>query len=854
MEALTDAIYTTPIIDHHAHNLLLPSEITSEPFLSITSEACGNALKHATSTLAHLRAVKQIAAVLNCEPTWEVVQRRIEEERKVANDAWAKRCFQGIETVLIDDGLDEETVYKYDWHDRLTRSKCKRVVRIENIAEDLLVEQLKGPHSNDGGSFDKLCQRFVQTIEEAVLDKEVVGFKSIIAYHTGLAIETPLADNNRSRYEEAFQELAAKYKGLEDEMRLEDATLGSYFVHLVAQAISTNGGKHDKARKPFQFHTGLGDNDEDLRLSNPLFMRPFIEAYPEVPIVLLHASYPFTKGAGYLASVYENVYLDIGEVFPMVSQEGQESVIRDALDLCPTEKMMWSTDGHWFPETYLLAVLQVREALEKVLKQYVIRESLTVPEAIKVVKDIYFNTSNRLYELNLTLSPMISSPAVLKKSKKMDNIALFTTFLEANPTVKYLRVQWLDYTSILRARVFPIRQALNLFGKGSYLAIFPCLGNLQNDILAPGHVPIGMMNLNPCFEGLRLGARPGHATVQGEFLEANAENEVAACPRTILRKVVETALSHSLEFLIGFEIEVVFVAYTIENDKFEFNNQPLSQGHAWSTSRALQREDIISLLEEINDTLSRAGIELQQFHAEACAGQYEFVIGPLPPLTAVDTLLATREIISSLAAKHKLHATLIPKPVPSGVGTGAHMHISMTPLEHYESFYAGVLKHLRAITALSLPSIASYERMIDGAWAGGTWVAWGTQNRETPFRKIEDSHWEIKCIDGLANMYLTLAAIIGTGLQGWLKRDPISPDCDREPATLSDEERAQLGICSRMPENFEEAIAAFETDSLATEVLGQECVRTYLSVKKEEMELLKGMKAEERRNWLIERY
>jgi predicted TIM-barrel fold metal-dependent hydrolase len=60
------------------------------------------------------------------------------------------------------------------------------------------------------------------------------------------------------------------------------------------------------------------------------------------------------------------VYADIGEVFPFVSREGQEKVVREILELCPTEKILWSTDGHWFPETYLLAVLQVREALEVV--------------------------------------------------------------------------------------------------------------------------------------------------------------------------------------------------------------------------------------------------------------------------------------------------------------------------------------------------------------------------------------------------------------------------------------------------------------------------------------------------------
>lgn len=98
-----------------------------------------------------------------------------------------------------------------------------------------------------------------------------------------------------------------------------------------------------ESKKPFQFHTGLGDNDIDLGLSNPSHLQNFIKTYPTVAIVLLHASYPFTKEAGYLATVYHNVYLDIGEVFPFVSQDGQEYVLQEALELCPSEKLLWST-------------------------------------------------------------------------------------------------------------------------------------------------------------------------------------------------------------------------------------------------------------------------------------------------------------------------------------------------------------------------------------------------------------------------------------------------------------------------------------------------------------------------------
>lgn len=336
MEELIKTIEDTPIIDHHAHNLLRPSGIGAHDFLAITSEAAGPALKQgAPSTLAHLRAVHQLAKVLNCDSTWDAVQTAIEQKREEPNNAWARQCFHGIETVLIDDGLDPASVHPYKWHDRLTRSRCRRIVRIERVVEAIMVDGFetfsKNP-LNHTVFAEHVVNQFTTAIEQAMADPEVAGFKSVICYRVGLAIPA-FEDDHRHVLTSILQS-----KDVRKLSRLEDARLNPYFVHLTARLIARSATK-----KPFQFHTGLGDNDIDLGLSNPSHLQNFIETYPEVPIVLLHASYPFTTEAGYLASVYGNTWLDIGEVFPFLSQDGQESVIREALDLCPSEKLTWST-------------------------------------------------------------------------------------------------------------------------------------------------------------------------------------------------------------------------------------------------------------------------------------------------------------------------------------------------------------------------------------------------------------------------------------------------------------------------------------------------------------------------------
>jgi hypothetical protein len=300
-------------------------------------------LKSTTSSLAHIRAVKQLSEILGCPESWDDVVRAIQVEKAKPDNAWNKRCLEGIETILVDDGLDgKEEVFDYKWHDRLTRSVCKRIVRIEKVAEEIIDGFLKSGNYTMLSVFPSLMKAFGDHIEGALADPEVVGFKSVICYRTGLNI--PFVPE-KDTVESAFRARLAKLQdqGIKEFKRIDGQPLNAYLVHFTAQLIQDSSSTH---KKPFQFHTGLGDNDISLVRSSPSHLQDFIATYPKVPIVLLHASYPWTKEAGYLATVYDNCYADIGEIFPFLSKEGQEKCLREILELCPTEKILWSTDGH----------------------------------------------------------------------------------------------------------------------------------------------------------------------------------------------------------------------------------------------------------------------------------------------------------------------------------------------------------------------------------------------------------------------------------------------------------------------------------------------------------------------------
>ncbi|CAG8834672.1 27542_t:CDS:2, partial [Racocetra persica] len=152
----------------------------------------------------------------------------------------------------------------------------------------------------------------------------------IAAYRSGLNIDCDQSAEAAAAVLRKFVSDFALLPDTKGPVRLVNKILIDYILNLAIDiAIHLN--------------IGFGDSDIDLITSNPLLLRPLIEKYPNAKFVLLHTSYPYSRQAGYLASVYSNVYVDIGLVFPLISASGQQAILRELLEICPSSKLLFST-------------------------------------------------------------------------------------------------------------------------------------------------------------------------------------------------------------------------------------------------------------------------------------------------------------------------------------------------------------------------------------------------------------------------------------------------------------------------------------------------------------------------------
>jgi predicted TIM-barrel fold metal-dependent hydrolase len=374
---------SVPILDHHCHAFLKrAASYTALEFQGFFSEGGDNGIvaEHTPNSVFFRWAVKELAKFLGCDPTTEAV---LQARAAMPLRELAARMLRdvNIPCLLIDYGLGgPERMSVEEMRANLPNCHFEPILRLETMAQDLILKH---------ETFDQVVEAFVGTVEAARATGHV-GLKSIIAYRTGLAIR----ETSRADAAEVFLKVKERARRAQA-VRLADKPLNDY---LLLRALEVA----EKQALPVQFHTGLGDNDLDMLYANPLHMRPLFESsqYKHVPFVLLHASYPYVRELGYLASLYSHVWMDLGLAVPFATLD-IPSVWRQALSLTPTSKILFSTDAYSIPDIYWIAARWGRSGLARVLDELIALEAFTQDEALEAAHQILHGNAEKLYAIDL---------------------------------------------------------------------------------------------------------------------------------------------------------------------------------------------------------------------------------------------------------------------------------------------------------------------------------------------------------------------------------------------------------------------------------------------------------------------
>ncbi|NLJ64331.1 MAG: type I glutamate--ammonia ligase [Christensenellaceae bacterium] len=319
----------------------------------------------------------------------------------------------------------------------------------------------------------------------------------------------------------------------------------------------------------------------------------------------------------------------------------------------------------------------------------------------------------------------------------------------------------------------------------------------------------------------------------------------AGDPRYVLKRAINKAAELGYTCNIGPELE--FFLFHLDDkgrptthtgdEAGYFDLAPLDRGES-------ARQDICLALEDM-------GFEIETSHHELAGGQHEIDFKHAGALETADRIMTFKLAVKTLAQRHKLHATFMPKPIFNEAGNGMHVNISLNkngdnvfydPKGDLElskeaySFIAGLLEHVRGMTAITNPLVNSYKRLVPG-FEAPCYLSWSASNRSVlirvPAARGKSTRLELRSPDPACNPYLALALCLRAGLDGIERGLEPPAEIPENIFTMSPEKRKAMNVKS-LPASLEEALACMQEDALVLDTLGEHVWTYYLRGKQEE--------------------
>jgi glutamine synthetase len=316
-------------------------------------------------------------------------------------------------------------------------------------------------------------------------------------------------------------------------------------------------------------------------------------------------------------------------------------------------------------------------------------------------------------------------------------------------------------------------------------------------------------------------------------------------PRYILKKLLKEAADMGYSFNVGPECEFFFFHTDNEgnpttvthDDGGYFDLAPIDLGED-------ARRDICIALEEL-------GFNIEASHHEVARGQHEIDFKYDDALKTADNVMTFKLVVKTVAQRHGLHATFMPKPVFGINGSGMHSNLSLTK-DGRNAFYdpdgelqlsttayqfiAGIMRHTKGMAAVTNPLVNSYKRLVPG-YEAPVYIAWSAKNRSPliriPAARGEGTRVELRNPDPSANPYLAFALMLAAGLEG-IKEGLTPPKpVNLNIFKLTEAEKKEYGIES-LPANLFDAMQEMQNDTLVCKVLGPHIMDRYITAKTEE--------------------
>lgn len=322
------------------------------------------------------------------------------------------------------------------------------------------------------------------------------------------------------------------------------------------------------------------------------------------------------------------------------------------------------------------------------------------------------------------------------------------------------------------------------------------------------------------------------------------------CPRTILQRQLAKAKELGYTMNVGVEAEFMLLKQN-ENGQYLPWDKLDTLGKPCYDLRALHRN--LDVMTTLIKYMQELGWEPYANDHEDANCQFEINFRYADALTTTDRHTFFKWMVKTVAELNGLHATFMPKPFSNLTGNGAHYHMSLWDTNNKTNlfedqdgnlsqlgywFMGGVLKHAKALAAIADPLVNSYKRLISGApRSGATWapvyITYGGSNRTQMIRMPGGGRFECRTVDGAANPYLTIAAMLAAGLDGIENKiDPGKRNTDNlYEAPEAELKRRKIEL---LPRSLAQAIDHLEQNKIVKAALGDKYANYYIKVKREE--------------------